>query len=128
MIRIMAFTAALALGACATAPILAGPMRIDSHAALNQPTQIGALVVTPRQVIEDSRCPASVQCISAGRVVLRTQIDGAGWTETRDLKLAEPQAVHEHRITLTSVEPQRQTPDALGPEAYEFGFEGGTGR
>ena len=128
MTRISAFIATLALGACATAPLVHDPIRTDGHAMLGQSTRVGALVVTPRAVLEDSRCPTTVQCIWAGRVVVRTQIDGAGWRDTRDLVLGEPQAVREHRVALTSVQPGKQGGAQVPPTAYLFGFEGGHGR
>ncbi len=78
--------AALALSACATLPA-AVPVRSDGLAHLHEATRVGSLVVTPRAVIEDSRCPINARCIWAGRLVLKTRIDGAGWRETVDLTL-----------------------------------------
>ena len=128
MIRFISLAAALVLSACATAPIADGPVRSDGQAMLGQPTRVGALVLTPRQLVEDSRCPMNARCVWAGRVVVRTQIDGAGWRDTRDLELGSPQAVREHRVALTSALPERQAGVAVPPAAYVFGFEGGRGR
>jgi hypothetical protein len=125
MIRMTALAVALALGACTTAPIVEAHIRADGLAKLGQPTGVARLVVTPKALIEDSRCPINARCIWAGRVVLRSQIDGAGWRETRDLVLGEPQSVRESRIALTSARPDKQTGVAVPPSAYLFGFEGG---
>lgn len=127
MIRLTALAAPFALAACATAPA-ASPLRADGRAALGEPARIGRLVVTPAAVIEDSRCPANVQCIWAGRLVLRIRIDGAGWSETRDLVLGEPQEVREHRIALVSAQPHPRAGVERQPSDYLFGFEGGQGR
>ena len=123
MIRVTALAASLALGACTTVPLAGNALRTDGFAALGEPTLVGRLVVTPAQVIEDSRCPADVQCIWAGRLVLRARIAGTGWSETRDLVLGEPQAVGDGRITLVSAQPQPIAGVERGP--YLFGFEGG---
>jgi len=53
------------------------------------------------------------------------RIDGAGWRDTIDLTLGEPQAVHATSVTLTSVEPGRTTDTAPKSGDYVFGFEGG---
>lgn len=128
MIRMSSLAVALALGACATVPIVEAPVRADALAAIGQPTRVGRLVVTPRALVEDSRCPVNARCIWAGRVVVRSQIDSDGWREIRDLVLGEPQAVREDRIALTSARPHKRTGVEVPPNAYLFGFEGGRGR
>ena len=128
MMRMTVLVAALALGACATAPMAANPVRADGQAALGEATRVGRLVVTPTAVIEDSRCPVNVRCIWAGRLVLRTRIDGGGWLETRDLVLGEPQAVRDNRIALVAARPQPQAGVERQPSDYLFAFEGSGGR
>ena len=121
---------ALALAACATvrdAPIVEnGPASPEgTAAALDQPVQVGALVATPKELVEDSRCPSDVQCVWAGRVVLSTRIDGAGWRETVPLTLGEAYASHGTTITLASVTPPKKTTAAIEPGDYRFTFSGG---
>ncbi len=123
MIRVTALAAALALGACATAPLAGSAVRGDGLAALGQPTLAGRLVVTPLEVVEDSRCPVNVRCIWAGRLVIRTRVAGAAWTETRDLVLGETQAVREWRITLVSGRPEPLAGAQGRPS--QFAFEAG---
>jgi hypothetical protein len=118
-----AVAAALALAACATPPPGSALVRSDGLAALGERSAVGGLVVTPLKVVEDSRCPVNARCIWAGRLVLRTQVAGAGWTETRDLELGEPQAVGNDRITLVSARPEPMAGAERGP--YLFAFEGG---
>ncbi len=125
MIRVTVLAAAIALTACAPAPVVETAVRADGLARLGEPTRIGRLVLTPAAVIEDSRCPANVQCIWAGRLVLRTRIDGAGWSETGDLVLGEPQAVREDRIALISAQPHPRAGIERQSSDYLFGFEGG---
>ena len=117
--------AALALGACATLPA-AAPVRDDGFARLGEATRVGTLVVTPRSVVEDSRCPINARCIWAGRAVVRAQIDGAGWRETLNLTLGDRITTHGTTLGLTSVEPGKMAgaqPTLSQPML--FGFEGG---
>ena len=117
--------AALALSACATLPA-AAPVRSDGLARLNQATRVGALIVTPRAVIEDSRCPINARCVWAGRAIVRTDVAGAGWRETLNLTLGERATTHGTTIALTSVEPGKMAgSQPIPPQPMLFGFEGG---
>jgi len=116
--------ASLALGACATLPT-AAPVRGDGLAHLNEATRVGALVVTPRAVVEDSRCPINARCVWAGRAVVRSEVAGAGWRETLNLTLGERVITHGAALALTSVEPGKMAGAEAQPLDYRFGFEGG---
>ena len=116
--------AALALGACATVPAT-GPVRDDGRALLGQSTRVGALVVTPQAVVEDSRCPINARCVWAGRLVLTTSIKGSGWQEIRNLTLGEPATLHGTTVTLTSAEPGKLAGEQAPAVPTTFGFEGG---
>ena len=123
MKQIIAIIAALGLAACATLPTSGSPIRTDGHAAIGQSTQIGSLVVTPETIVEDSRCPINARCVWAGRLVLRTRIDGSGWRETANLTLGEPHATHGKALVLTSAEPGKLAGSPPSPPASLFGFE-----
>ena len=116
--------AAFALSACASLPA-AVPVRSDGLAHLHEATRVGSLVVTPRAVIEDSRCPINVRCVWAGRAIVRTDVAGPGWRETLDVTLGTPVATHGTTLSLTSVEPARLVGAQAPPLDYRFGFEGG---
>ena len=118
-----------ALGACTIIP---GGDRVESvslpqgsAAALDQAVQVGALVVTPQEVVEDSRCPINARCVWAGRLIVKTRIDGQGWRETENLTLGEPYATHGTTLALTSGEPGRMAGEGkeTPKEAYRFTFE-----
>jgi len=110
--------AAFALGACATMPTPnAGPT-----AGLNQTATVNGIAIRPIDVVEDSRCPAQVQCVWAGRLVVRARMSGAGWTQVRDFELGKFQAVDRFRVTLIQAEPQKQAPGPIDPRAYRFTF------
>ncbi len=117
--------ATLALSACAAVPN-AAPLRSDGLARLAEATRIGALIVTPRVVIEDSRCPINARCVWAGRAIVRTEVAGAGWRETRDLTLGERITTHGTSLALTSIEPSKVAgAQPVPPQPILFGFEGG---
>ncbi len=110
---------ALALAGCATTPpIAAGPT-----AGLGQVAGGNGLTIRPIKVIEDSRCPAAVTCVWAGRLTVRARMNGPGWTQIRDFELGVPQAVDQHRVTLIAAEPQKQVGTETDPRAYRFTFD-----
>jgi hypothetical protein len=125
MRSIFPLSAVLALTACATFPA-AAPIRSDGRARLDQATRVGALVVTPRAIVEDSRCPINARCVWAGRAIVRADVAGSGWHEARDLTLGERITIHGFPLGLVSIDPGRtagqQSTLAQGPL---FGFEGG---
>jgi hypothetical protein len=76
-------------------------------------------------VVEDSRCPTNSLCLWAGRLVVRTRIDGAGWRETADLTLGEDFGTHGIVIALTSGNPApvAGAANAITKEDYRFIYE-----
>jgi hypothetical protein len=117
------------LAACAVipdAPIVAGvPVAQGGAVALGQPVLVGSVVATPMEVVEDSRCPINARCVWAGRLVVRTRIDGAGWRETADLTLGEPFGTHDVVLALVSGEPGRVAGEGKEtlPADYRFVYE-----
>jgi len=115
--------AAVALTACATAPMAGSTVRSDGLATFGEQTRVGSLVVTPQTLVEDSRCPINARCIWAGRLVLTTRIDGPGWRETANLELGKPYATHGTGLTLISAEPGKIAGSLPSPPASMFGYE-----
>ena len=122
MKQIFSIAAGACLSACATIPS-AAPIRSDGLAAIGQSTRVGALVVTPQAVIEDSRCPINARCVWAGRLVLSARIEGAGWRETAKLTLGQTYATHGTGVALVSAEPGKVAGSPPSPPASLFGFE-----
>ena len=114
---------ALSLSACATAPPATSPVRSDGLATIGQSTRVGALIVTPQAVVEDSRCPVNARCIWAGRLIVKARIDGAGWRETVNLTLGEPYRTRGTGLALVSGEPGKMAGSPPSPPASLFGFE-----
>ena len=116
--------AALSLAACATIPATA-PVRTDGLAAIGQSTQIGPFVVTPRAVVEDSRCPINARCVWAGRLRLTADVTfrGGGKQRAALLTLGEPLAIAGDKLVLVSAEPGKMAGSPPSPPASLFGFE-----
>jgi hypothetical protein len=115
------------LAACAVvpnAPIVEGnPWPAGNAVPLGQPVQLGELVVTPKKVIEDSRCPENARCVWAGRLIVQTRIDGAGWRDTADITLGETYGTHGHVVALVSGTPEKQAERETEPREYRFTYE-----
>ena len=125
---ILALVALTLLSGCVVyknAPIVDnGPPAVEGTAvALRQPVQAGAVVATPMAVVEDSRCPENARCVWAGRLVVTTRIDGAGWRETADLTLGEPRQVRDVTMALISGLPEKQVERETPPGEYRFVYE-----
>lgn len=121
--------AALSLGACAVIPDKPQPeasaLAQGTPVALGQAVEVGSVAVTPMAVVEDSRCPINARCVWAGRLVVTTRIDGAGWRDTADLTLGEPWSTHGIVLALTSGEPGREAGEGkeTPASAYRFTYE-----
>ena len=117
MIRTVPLLALLALASCGTVPqreYANGPT-----APLNEVATLDGLTVRPLAVIEDSRCPASVQCVWAGRVRISAEISGVG---TRELTLGESTTVGGGTLSLVDVRPSKRTPGPIASRDYQFTF------
>lgn len=113
----MALLAGLALASCASVlPAPTGP------AGFGQVTAVEGVQVRPLELLEDSRCPASVQCVWAGQVRIRAQVTDQGGRELRELTLGKPIAVGGGRLTLIDVQPPKLAPGTTGAAQYRFAF------
>lgn len=91
---------------------------------LGEAILVNGLRLRPVDVVEDSRCPANVQCVWAGRVRISVRIgapNGSG-IEPRELTLGEPASVHGGTLTLARVEPEKKFAGSIEREAYRFTF------
>ena len=91
---------------------------------LGQSVIVGRMLVTPLQVVEDSRCPANARCVWAGEFKLRARVETAGIRETTILELGRATSLGDHMVSLVEVEPQQTAGTGDIPlENYRFGFE-----
>lgn len=118
-----------ALSACAVIPDAPrpeiAPLPAGTPVALGQAVTVGSVVAMPMAVVEDSRCPINARCVWAGRLVVTTRIDGAGWRETADLTLGEPWSTRGLTLALVSGEPGRLAGEGqdIPKDAYRFTYE-----
>lgn len=128
MRTLAALCASIILSACAVvpAPSSTAPLPERSPVALGQSVRVGHLVVTPLDVVEDSRCPIDARCVWAGRLVVTTRIEGeasAGrWRDTAALQLGETYGTHGSVIALVSGEPGKITDREIRPADYRFSY------
>src|SRR5690606_11091159 len=90
-----------------------------------QTAKAGPVLVTPETLVEDSRCPAGVQCIWQGRVVLEATLTVDGRRSRDRLTLGVPHSVAGGSLVMDEVEPlaSAQEPIARGDYRFHFEFE-----
>lgn len=82
------------------------------------------LRVSFAQVVEDSRCPASVVCAWQGNGAIRLDITTGRGTQSATLNTAggtgfpREASVAGYTFTLVELDPQRQTPDPIPVQQY----------
>lgn len=124
-VEALAALMAIALAGCAAGGPVAsrpieGPVRLGEIAAVDGPR------VRPNRVIEDSRCPADVQCIQAGRLIVRATVLGGGWSKEIDLTLGVPVPVADGMLTLVDATPVPVASETAASAArFSFKFQGG---
>ncbi|WP_267102482.1 hypothetical protein [Xanthomonas sacchari] len=122
---LLASLAAISLAGCATdGPVaslpIEGPVRLGEIAAVDGPR------VRPDRVMEDSRCPADVQCVQAGRLIVRATVLGGGWSKEVDLALGVPVPVADGMLTLVDATPAPIASETAASAArFTFKFQGG---
>ena len=94
-----------------------------ARARLGETVAVDGPRVTPLKVLEDSRCPANVQCVWAGQVRLSIRIDLGSGSETREIVSNKPLPVADGTLTLVEVMPAKKADQPLYPEEYRFGFK-----
>jgi hypothetical protein len=122
MKQLVPILAALALAACG--PKSTPAPRPGPTAALGQAGEVNGLRFRPIEVLEDSRCPARVQCVWAGQVRLMVAVGSptGGEISRHEVTLGKPLVVHGGALTLVSVDPPKGTMGSMEREAYRFTF------
>ena len=82
----------------------------------------GDVAITPLAVVEDSRCPANVQCIQAGTVRIAARVQSSGARRNATIGLTAPYQLEGEWVHLVAVCPYPRYPVAHGPTAYRFTF------
>lgn len=79
--------------------------------------------VTPLEVLEDSRCPADVQCVWAGTVRIRALLSSGLGEAPQVFELNQPITTEVEIVTLVGVQPEPRSEEELEPGDYRFIFE-----
>jgi len=93
------------------------------QAYLNKPSNVGNIIITPVEVIEDSRCPIDAVCIQAGTVRLRARIVNTGNPSEQIFTLGRELHIGIQTITLLDVKPAPKSTDPIKPADYVFTFK-----
>ena len=125
MIRALSLLAPGLLTACPILPDARStpPQPVGYAVPLGVPVQVGDMVVTPKKLVEDSRCPMNARCVWAGRAIVTTRIVGPDFSDTADLTLGESYGTHGRMLALVSVRPDKTTDREVQPADYRFAYE-----
>lgn len=93
-----------------------------ARAAINETAYADGPKITPLAILEDSRCPASVQCVWAGQVRISARIALGSGTETRELTLGLPIHIADGALEMVEAWPEAKADRTHYPEDYRFGF------
>ncbi|MFH0890579.1 MAG: hypothetical protein V1856_00925 [Candidatus Liptonbacteria bacterium] len=97
------------------------PVPAENGIAIGANATVNGTTIGVLELVEDSRCPADVQCIQAGTVRVRASIDS--YNRDFTFTLLEPQSVGNVNITLASVAPaQKYSTQTVQPSEYRFTF------
>ncbi len=95
---------------------------IQVVAKLNQTVVVGPLSLTVLDVIEDSRCPSSVQCIQAGRIRASVQVESTAGRTIHEVESSANFAAGGYAVTLVEVTPYPENPGTITDADYAFRF------
>jgi hypothetical protein len=79
--------------------------------------------ITPKEIMEDSRCPVDVVCIQAGTVRVRIQLTSEGGVQEAILTLDTPITFAGKRVKLSAVTPAPRSLAHPTAADYVFTFE-----
>lgn len=93
------------------------------EARIGQSVSALDVTITPKAVIEDSRCPADVQCIWAGRVRITVTLTSGLGTSDQEFTLGQTITTEAETVTLVEVTPAMKSNTDITPAQYRFIFE-----
>lgn len=89
-------------------------------ASLNQRILNNGVYITPLEVSEDSRCPEDVQCVWAGRVLLKARLERND--VTKEVIFSNSVVFEGKTTTLADVRPNNNTKKPINQSDYRFTF------
>lgn len=91
-------------------------LRLSEEAVFN------GVRITPLAVVEDSRCPADVQCIHAGTLRVRVQTVSGMGTSTDVIALGSSLTTEAEEVAFVSATPETRAGSEIGSDEYRFTF------
>ena len=99
------------------------PVTGDITLGVGQKGQVGDLGIVWNKPIDDSRCPAGVQCIWAGDVRVNVTMTLSGYSETTNLSTTNAGFLFDgHAVSITSVAPTPDQSSAISLQDYRITF------
>jgi|SRR3990167_10239605 len=95
---------------------------VELEARLNRSVSALGVTITPRQVLEDSRCPVDVTCIQAGTVRVRADLTSGLGTANQIFELGKPITTETEIVELIGVGPQSISGRQIDASQYRFTF------
>ena len=87
---------------------------------LGEHITVGTTILTPTEVIQDSRCAGGLQCFQAGTVILAVNASSENGADVIDLTLGKTMVQDGLSTTLTSVSPAPSAGQKINPADYIF--------
>ncbi len=106
----------------APCPTTASSSPATLEVGIGQVITAHSVSITPLEVLEDSRCPADVQCIQAGTVRVRATVVSDAVTTTQTFILGTPVTLDGETITLAEVRPAKISTHTIQNSDYVFVF------
>ena len=107
-------------------PAITVDLGTDATLRLGQDALVRGEAATVRldKILEDSRCPANADCISAGRIRVRVRVTSARGSFTQEASLPPPEVTIEqpsgYAVALTAVEPPNFAGRTIPDGEYRF--------
>lgn len=95
---------------------------VTVEALLGQSVEALGEIITPKKVIEDSRCASDVQCIWAGTVRVDGTVRGGMGEGTLTFELDKMNTTEVNEITLVDVKPYPLSTHEIRADEYIFTF------
>lgn len=102
---------------------LGGSVRVSG--SIGAPAAALQLTITPIEVLEDSRCPESVECVWEGTVRINAELVSSSGSSEMALSLREAVTFGDYEVMLVDVVPAVREPQdssAIAPSEYLFTF------
>ena len=115
--------------ASSTRPTILGPILFDDKheervaIPFNRTAKALNAVITPIEILEDSRCSKKVECIQEGTVKARIKVSSQLAESIQDIELGRDVITETETIHLVEVLPTKDYNGRVRPEQYIFVFK-----